>query len=145
MQLAKIANTGRRVTEICEIVNYEGGRFKLNPIYRFTDGKLVKTSNDLVNTEKMKLNGYYDKYLRWQEASRDEMTPFTMKDVDALGDGLTILTNYMSFFQIAAMVAVIVLVIAAFVVLFIKGPKVRREISVKKNLVVIILVISAAC
>ena len=72
MQLAKIANTGRRVTEICEIVNYEGGRFKLNPIYRFIDGKLVKTSNDLVNTEKMKLNGYYDKYLRWQEASRDE-------------------------------------------------------------------------
>lgn len=72
------------------------------------------------------------------------MTPFTMKDVDALGDGLTILTNYMSFFQIAAMVAVIVLVTAAFVVLFIKGPKVRREISVKKNLVVIILVISAA-
>lgn len=72
VQLAKIANTGRRVTEICEIVNYEGGRFKLNPIYRFIDGKLVKTSNDLVNTEKMKLNGYYDKYLRWQEASRDE-------------------------------------------------------------------------
>lgn len=72
VQLAKIANTGRRVTEICEIVNYEGGRFKLNPIYRFTDGKLVKTHNELVNTEKMKLNGYYNEYLKWQEASRDE-------------------------------------------------------------------------
>lgn len=72
VQLAKIANTGRRVTEICEIVNYEGGRFKLNPIYRFTDGKLVKTHNELVNTEKMKRNGYHDKYLRWQEASTDD-------------------------------------------------------------------------
>lgn len=72
VQLAKIANTGRRVTEICEIVNYEGGRFKLNPIYRFTDGKLVKTHNELVNTEKMKLNGYYSEYLKWQEASTDD-------------------------------------------------------------------------
>ena len=72
VQLAKIANTGRRVTEICEIVNYEGGRFKLNPIYRFTDGKLVKTHNELVNTEKMKLNGYYNEYLKWQEASTDD-------------------------------------------------------------------------
>ena len=72
MQLAKIANTGRRVTEICEIVNYDAGKFHLNPIYRFIDGKLLKTHNEFINTEKMKLNGYYDEYLKWREASSDD-------------------------------------------------------------------------
>lgn len=72
VQLAKIANTGRRVTEICEIVNYDAGKFHLNPIYRFIDGKLLKTHNEFINTEKMKLNGYYDEYLKWREASSDD-------------------------------------------------------------------------
>lgn len=72
VQLAKIADMGRRVIEICEIINYEGGKFQLNPIYRFKEGRLVKIANKLMHTEKMKLSGYYDEYLRWREAEGNE-------------------------------------------------------------------------
>lgn len=71
------------------------------------------------------------------------MTPFTMKDMDSFGDGLTIMTNYMSIKQIIMLFVGIAIVIAFFIFLFIKGPKVKDKISIKKNIVVIILVIAA--
>ena len=51
------------------------------------------------------------------------MTPFNMKDLTALGDGITLMTTYFSIFQIVGLVAGIAALIAVFVVLFIKGKK----------------------
>ncbi|ETK00420.1 arylsulfatase [Eubacterium nodatum ATCC 33099] len=71
------------------------------------------------------------------------MTPFTMKDMDSFDDALTIMTNYMSIKQIILLFCGIALVVALFIFLFIKGPKVKDKISIKKNIVVIILIIAA--
>ena len=63
-----------------------------------------------------------------------------MKDMDSFDDALTIMTNYMSIKQIILLFCGIALVVALFIFLFIKGPKVKDKISIKKNIVVIILI-----
>ncbi|MBQ1489547.1 MAG: sulfatase-like hydrolase/transferase [Eubacterium sp.] len=68
------------------------------------------------------------------------MTPFTMKDLSAMTEGMTILTNYMSVGEIAGIVAVLVLLIAAFVVLLIKGPRVAHPASLRKRLAAVVLI-----
>jgi phosphoglycerol transferase MdoB-like AlkP superfamily enzyme len=51
------------------------------------------------------------------------MTPFNMKDLTALGDGITLMTTYFSVFQIVGLVAGIIALVGVFVLLFFKGKK----------------------
>ena len=68
------------------------------------------------------------------------MTPFTVKDLSILDDGLTIVTNYMSTAQIALAAAGVVVAIALLVVLFFKGPKKKEKVKWKRNLIGVVLV-----
>ena len=61
------------------------------------------------------------------------MTPFTMKDLSAMTEGATILTNYMAMWQIIMIGVVILLVVIGFVILFIKGPKHKEAIKFAKR------------
>ena len=51
------------------------------------------------------------------------MTPFTVKDLSNLNDGLTIVTNYLSKFEIAGAIAAVLIAVGLLVLLFIKGPQ----------------------
>ena len=68
------------------------------------------------------------------------MTPFTVKDLDSITDGATIITNYFSIGQLIMIAAGIAIVIAALVFVWIKGPK-KEKVKVKRNLVAVLLVI----
>ncbi len=67
------------------------------------------------------------------------MTPFTVKDLSNLEDGLTIVTNYLSTWQIVLAGGGIALALLALVLLFIKGPKKKTPVKWKRNLVVVLL------
>lgn len=69
------------------------------------------------------------------------MTPFTVKDLSNLEDGLTIVTNYLSTLEIALAAGAIAVALLLLVLLFIKGPKKKERVKWKRNLVVVILVI----
>lgn len=69
------------------------------------------------------------------------MTPFTVKDLSILDDGITIVTNYLSTWQIVLAIAAAVIAIGLLVLLFIKGPKKKDAVKWKRNLVAIGLVI----
>lgn len=71
------------------------------------------------------------------------MTPFTVKDLSNLSDGLTIVTNYLKMWQIILVAAAIVIAIAALVLLFIKGPQKKDKLHRKRNLVAVCLVFVA--
>ena len=71
------------------------------------------------------------------------MTPFTVKDLSVLDDGLTIVTNYMKTWQIALIAAGIIIAIGLLVLLFIKGPKKEDGVKWKRNLVGVVLVIAS--
>ena len=68
------------------------------------------------------------------------MTPFTVKDLDSITDGATIITNYFSIGQIVLIGVGIAAVIAALVFVWIKGPK-KEHVKFKRNLVAVLLVI----
>lgn len=68
------------------------------------------------------------------------MTPFTVKDLSILDDGITIVTNYLSTAQIVMAAAGVVLAIALLVLLYIKGPKKAMPVKWKCNLVGIAVV-----
>ena len=72
----------------------------------------------------------------------NRLTPFTMKDLTAMTDGLTILTNYFTMTQIILLIAAMVLLIIAFVILWIKAPKKKERVNWKRNVTVALLVIS---
>lgn len=65
--LSRLRDKSRKTMEICEVLGYEGGEIKLNPIYRFVEdenstlekvsGKLMRTENPFQNDEKLKLSG----------------------------------------------------------------------------------------
>lgn len=55
------------------------------------------------------------------------MTPFNMKDLTALGDGITLMTTYFSVPQIVGLVVGITAAVIVFTLLFIKGQR-RRKI-----------------
>ena len=69
------------------------------------------------------------------------MTPFTVKDLSNLEDGLTIVTNYLSTPVIVLAGVGIVVAIGALVLLFIKGPQKKDKLKRKRNLVGVVLVI----
>ncbi len=71
------------------------------------------------------------------------MTPFTVKDLSAITDGATLLTNYFSKTQITLIGAAIVAGVVALVILFIKAPKKPKgEVKLKKNLAAVLLIIA---
>lgn len=73
------------------------------------------------------------------------MTPFTMKDLSNLSDGATILTNYISMKNIIIGGVVLVVVAIVLIALFFKGPRVEKgKFSIKKRIVVVLLIIGAA-
>ncbi len=63
------------------------------------------------------------------------MTPFTVKDLANLEDGITLVTNYMDVTTIILLVALVLLIIGFFVVLFIKAPKHKSGIEWKKSII----------
>ena len=70
------------------------------------------------------------------------MTPFTMKDMSALAEGATIVTNYMSIPELV-MIGVGVLVgLIFFIFLLLKGPKVRFPAPFWKRLAAVVLIIA---
>ena len=69
------------------------------------------------------------------------MTPFTVKDLSILDDGLTIVTNYLSTWEIALAIVGVVIAIGLLVLLYIKGPKKGLPVKWKRNLIGIGLVI----
>ena len=68
IHLSRLRDKSRKTMEICEVVGYENGQIKLNPLYQFQEdefsslehvsGQLVRTSNPMENTYKLKLAGY---------------------------------------------------------------------------------------
>ena len=68
------------------------------------------------------------------------MTPFTVKDLSNLSDGLTIITNYLKTWQIVLAAVVVVLAILGLVLLFIKGPQKKDKLHRKRNVVAVCLV-----
>lgn len=74
----------------------------------------------------------------------NRMTPFTIKDISNLEDGLSIATNYLSMGMLIGVVIGVLLIIAGLVILFIFGPKTDHKINYKRNFIVLIAVIVGA-
>lgn len=70
------------------------------------------------------------------------MTPFTVKDLSILDDGITIVSNYMSTFQIVMAAIGVAVAIGLLVLLFIKGPKKKERVKWKRNLIGVLLVLA---
>lgn len=70
------------------------------------------------------------------------LTPFTMKDLTAMTDGLTILTNYFTIPQLIGIGIGVVAVFVAFVVLWFKAPKKKDKVNWKRNVTAAVLVIA---
>ncbi|MBR6014818.1 MAG: LTA synthase family protein, partial [Firmicutes bacterium] len=64
----------------------------------------------------------------------NRMTPFTTKDLQVLEDGLSIVPNYLSTKEIIMACVAIVLAVAFLVFIFIKGPKRKEKMNVKRYL-----------
>lgn len=70
IQLSRLRDKSRRTMEICEVLGFEDGEIKLNPIYKFVEtgedenkkiiGGLVRTENKMVNTMKFGMAGLSD-------------------------------------------------------------------------------------
>lgn len=68
VHLSRLRDRTRKTMEITEVVKYENGEIKLNPLYKFEEdeastadkvtGTLKRTKNPLVNDLKLKLMGY---------------------------------------------------------------------------------------
>ena len=69
------------------------------------------------------------------------MTPFTVKDLSNVEDGLTIITNYLSTPVIVAAAVGIAAAVGGLVLLFIKGPQKKDKDKRKRNLAGVVLVI----
>ncbi|MGN0734989.1 MAG: LTA synthase family protein [Anaerovoracaceae bacterium] len=69
------------------------------------------------------------------------MTPFTVKDLSNVEDGLTIVTNYLSTPVIIAAALGIAAAVGCLVLLFIKGPQKKDKVKRKRNLAGVVLVI----
>ncbi|MBR3785832.1 MAG: LTA synthase family protein [Firmicutes bacterium] len=72
----------------------------------------------------------------------NRLTPFTMKDLTAMTDGLTILTNYFTIAQLIGIGIGIIAVFVAFVVLWFKAPKKKDKVNWKRNVTAAVLVIA---
>ena len=70
IQLSRLRDKSRRTIEITEVVGYEAGAIRLNPLYQFIEtgeeesgriiGGLVRTENPMIHTEKFRNAGLSD-------------------------------------------------------------------------------------
>ncbi len=71
IHLSRLRDKSRKTMEITEVVGYENGRIRLNPLYVFEEdenstltkvsGKLKRTDNEMINDFKLKLAGIKEK------------------------------------------------------------------------------------
>ncbi len=71
IQLSRLRDKSRRTVEISEVLNYENGEIKMNPLFKFVElgedenkkiiGDLKRTENPMVNTFKFEMAGLSDK------------------------------------------------------------------------------------
>ena len=71
VHLSRLRDRSRKTMEITEVVGYENGSIRLNPLYRFEEdenstidkvsGELKRTQSPLLNDFKLKLMGYRGK------------------------------------------------------------------------------------
>lgn len=73
----------------------------------------------------------------------NRMTPFTTKDLAVAGDGLSLLTTYLSPVQIAFLAVGMILLVAGITVSFIFLPKVKSPINYKKSLSIFLIIVLA--
>lgn len=61
IHMARFRDGSRRVVEVQELLDFENGKYRLNPLFRLnSDMELVFTGNALVNRSKLALKGYED-------------------------------------------------------------------------------------
>ena len=61
IHMARFRDGSRRVVEVQELLDFENGKYRLNPLFRLnSDMALVFTGNALVNRSKLALKGYED-------------------------------------------------------------------------------------
>ena len=70
----------------------------------------------------------------------NRMTPFTVKDLSSLGDGLTIVTNYFNTKTIILAVAAAIAIILSIILLYRKTPKLKEKVRYRKASVAIVLI-----
>ena len=68
IHLSRLRDHSRKIMEICEVLDYENGQIKLNPLYVYKEddgstlekvsGSLIRTENPLQNNFKLTLMGY---------------------------------------------------------------------------------------
>ncbi len=73
----------------------------------------------------------------------NRMTPFTTKDLAVAGDGLSLMTSYLSPVQMVLMVVGIVLLIVVITASFIFAPKVKEPINYKKTISIFLIIVLA--
>lgn len=71
VHLSRLRDRSRKTMEITEVVGYENGQIRLNPLYVFEEdenttlqkvsGSLKRTTNPLINDHKLVSMGYYEK------------------------------------------------------------------------------------
>ena len=71
IQLSRLRDKSRRTVEITEVVGYENGAIRLNPLYHFVErgedqdgrviGSLERTDSAMVHKEKFRMAGVSDK------------------------------------------------------------------------------------
>jgi len=71
----------------------------------------------------------------------NRMTPFTTKDMAVLSDGLSIVTNYLSKWEIILSIVGIGLLVCGIVALFIFAPKRKERIHYRKNLIIFMIIV----
>ncbi|MCB6993492.1 LTA synthase family protein [bacterium 210820-DFI.6.37] len=70
----------------------------------------------------------------------NRMTPFTVKDMANLGDGLSIVTNYLSKGTLILAIVGLLVVIAGLILLFLFAPKAKRKINYKRSIAAFLII-----
>lgn len=70
----------------------------------------------------------------------NRMTPFTVKDLANVGDGLSIATNYLSTATLIMAIVGVLVVIAGLVLLFIFAPKDQKKVNYKRSIATILII-----
>lgn len=71
----------------------------------------------------------------------NRMTPFTVKDMSVLEDGMSIATNYLTRNEIILVIAGALFLLTGIVLLFLFAPKKKEKISYKRNLAILAIVV----
>lgn len=59
VHVSRTRDKSRKITAICEVQGFdEMGNVNVVPLFEYKDGKLIRTGNKMINTEKMECEGY---------------------------------------------------------------------------------------